>query len=98
MHAAHARVAHRAQLLFVGPEVRDHEREARLRRPIETIEASFVFESVPRCNDETNADPIAGNLDAADGFDDRERSVSHVRPRPMFALWLITRYSLRMIK
>ena len=97
-HVAHARAAQRAQLLFVGPRFVTTSVKRGWVRPIDAIELFFISESAAESGDESNADPIAGNSGATGVFDERDGPVSREWPRPMFALWLITRCSLRMIK
>jgi len=97
-HAANARVAQRAQLLFVGPRFVTTSVKRDWVCPIERIEPFLKSESVAWSDDESKDEPIAESGAAADACDEENRSASSGRPRPMFALWLITRCSLRMIK
>ena len=97
-HAANARVAQRAQLLFVGPRFVTTSVKRGWVCPIERIEPFLISESVARSDDESKDDPLAERGDAVDVVDERNRSAASGRPKPMFALWLITRCSLRMIK
>ena len=97
-HVAHTRVAQRAQPLFVGPRFVTTSVKRGWVRPIGAIEPFFISESAAWTGDESNADPVVGNQGAAGVFHERDGSIPSELPRPMFARWLITRCSLRMIK